>query len=280
LIFQYEFPVGKTKKFIIITLAVIALAILTWRISRPAEPTYQGRKLSSWLGDYNPFSYSDPDLKRPAADAAIRHIGTNAIPTYLRILRETDSPLKLRLYWPLKLRLKRLLQKQSLIEVDYNPPAIKQHEVVLAFRQLKNRPESAIPSLIAIYDQNLSGDSKSATAEILGLYGSRAKAAIPSLLQGATNTNTYVRASAISALSRINKDPFLVMPLLLKNRRDPNQAVSDAAKYAIQYFERDTMRAIPALFESLNDPDEKIRRQATNSLKEIYPEFSAQAGFK
>lgn len=275
-----NFPMGKTKTIILATLAIIVLTLLTWRISRPAEPTYQGRKLSSWLGDYNPISYSDPELKRPAADAAIRHIGTNAIPTYLRILRETDSPLKLKFYWGLKLRLKRLLQKQSLIEVDYNPPAIKQHEVVLAFRQLKNRPESAIPFLIEIYDRNLSDSSKSSTAIILGLYGSKAKAAIPSLLQGATNADTYVRASAIEALSDINKDPFLVMPILLKSRRDPDTRVSDAAKYAIQYFERDTTRAIRALFESLNDPDEKIRRQATNALKEIYPEYSAKAGLK
>lgn len=263
----------KIKK-LIITVALVLLGFASWTISHPPEPTYQGKRLSYWLERYHPYSgfYGEPGPDQ--ADDAIREIGTNAIPVYLRILRETDSPLRI--------KFASQLQKVPFLNFKstYTPVAIKHHEVRQAFYVLKDRPESAIPPLIEIYNQNISSSSKSTAADILSTYGPKAKAAIPFLLQGTTNDYSDIRATSIHALSRISPDPFLVIPILLTAQHDANYNVSSAAKDALEAFDRNAQRDITTLFERLNAPDDNIRRQATNSLKEIYPELSAQAGFK
>src|SRR5581483_12103186 len=64
----------------------------------PGEPAYQGKPLSWWLSRSLAPGGVIYDLKDPKVIEcrdAIRHIGTNAIPNLLRILRAKDSRFKL-----------------------------------------------------------------------------------------------------------------------------------------------------------------------------------------
>ena len=56
-----------------------------------SEPRWQGRRLSSWLGDMRP---GRPEEQQRQAEAAIQAIGINGIPTLLRLMRAEDSSLK------------------------------------------------------------------------------------------------------------------------------------------------------------------------------------------
>jgi hypothetical protein len=81
-------------------LAVVGLAM--WQGLRRHEqgPVYQGKGLRTWAREYSlNLNTGIPESvkKREAAEAAIRGIGTNAIPALLRMLRERDSAMKCRL---------------------------------------------------------------------------------------------------------------------------------------------------------------------------------------
>jgi len=84
---------------LLVGLAMLLLGLVCYLVFRlPREPVYQGKALSVWLQTYN--SASGPGRGSPAwkeTDDALRHIGTNAIPLLLRMLRARDSGLKLRL---------------------------------------------------------------------------------------------------------------------------------------------------------------------------------------
>ncbi|EEF57785.1 HEAT repeat domain-containing protein [Pedosphaera parvula] len=263
---------GKPWKLSIVALAGLFVCAIAWKVLTPREPIYEGKPLSSWLQVYDPINanYNSPEWLK--ANAAVRHAGTNAIPTLLRMLRATDSRWKLKLYG--------LVQRQSFIKITYTPASSSHHQATEAFYCLGARADSAVSPLVEIYNSEISPSSQSATAYALGAIGPTAKDAVPSLLRGATNTNRNVRSCAMMALGQIHADPFLVMPVLLKGRRDPATDVKNAATWAILSYESEAMRAVSALFESLQDSDEKVRRQATNALKEIYPEASARAGLK
>src|SRR4051812_17202672 len=95
-----------------------ALAGLAWLLFSPHQPVYQGKPLTSWMDQYqehilaNQKSADRP--KRDQAEAAIRQIGTNALPTLLRMAGAKDSALKKKLI--------ALGSKQSVIPLHFQPP--------------------------------------------------------------------------------------------------------------------------------------------------------------
>src|SRR5436190_1463475 len=94
----------KARRRRLLFLAVIVLAaggLAAWFLL-PNEPTYHGRTLSAWLEDYsNPLMHVRSvreispafyTLKMEGARKAVLAIGTNAIPTLLKLTQATDSP--------------------------------------------------------------------------------------------------------------------------------------------------------------------------------------------
>src|SRR5579864_2809300 len=82
-----------------IALAVLLVAIIgviSWQSLR--EPVYQGKRLTVWLEQYgtNHFPTVRDGPLGKEAETAVRRIGTNAIPVYLKILTARDLPLKLK----------------------------------------------------------------------------------------------------------------------------------------------------------------------------------------
>src|SRR5437899_10700205 len=56
--------------------------------SRSKEPSYQSRTLGAWLKD---IENSRDDREAEPARAAVRKIGTNAMPSLLKLMRAEDS---------------------------------------------------------------------------------------------------------------------------------------------------------------------------------------------
>src|SRR6266540_803543 len=84
--------------------SVAVLGYALW----PREPRWQGRSLSSWLVD---LTADKPQGTRIAAAAAVRLVGTNAVPFLLDWMRAPEVEPQ----W--KLRLQAWLSRQSLIKV-------------------------------------------------------------------------------------------------------------------------------------------------------------------
>ncbi|EEF62272.1 hypothetical protein [Pedosphaera parvula] len=99
------------------------------------EPSYHGRKLSAWMED---LQAEQPETKS-AAKAAIRNIGTKAVPLIINYAQAQDSPLKN--------RLKQLAEKQTLIQFHFTP---SYHPRLLAYEAcdiLGPAAQGAIPAL-------------------------------------------------------------------------------------------------------------------------------------
>jgi hypothetical protein len=69
---------------------------------------------------------------------------------------------------------------------------------------LNDKAGSAVPALIAVARERISPVSQSCAIQSLGFIGPQAKAAVPSLLQWATNSNDALRISAKAAVLEID----------------------------------------------------------------------------
>lgn len=79
----------KKKRIIFLALLLLLIAGLAIYLRRPKEPGYQGKTLTKWLQKYE----ADRTESGQAACArAINAIGTNGIPTLLKLLTGSGLP--------------------------------------------------------------------------------------------------------------------------------------------------------------------------------------------
>ena len=261
-------------------LVIVALmGGLAWLVFRNQEPVYQGKPLSYWLAGFTAqITYGRLSTNgsttptRDQANEAVRQIGTNGIPTLLRMLRQHDSDFGLKLV--------KLAQKQRLIQINFVPATRRNSEAALAFGVLGAAGSNAVPALIQIYEERISDASQMSTAWSLGWIGPTAAAAVPALVRTASNTNAnaYVRGFAAEALGYIHAEPESVVPTLIISLKDSEPFVREHAAEALGSFGTDAKAAIPALVGSMNDPNPAVRMSAESALKAIDPEAAARAG--
>jgi hypothetical protein len=263
-----------TKRFglgICILLALLAGMVL-WRATRSDEPIYEGKPLTRWLESHVPTSSANPPFNSPGwkkADEALRHIGTNALPTLLRMIRAKDPPQVL-------LKLIDAAQQRGFTRQRYRHAYERNEEAEYAFEVLGTNAVAAVPELLAIYQANVSPSSQRCAALALGHIGRPAAAAIPVLLNNLTHTNGDVRFYAVSAVYHIGGDPKAVIPALMGALKDPRPEVRWNASGALGNFGRRAESAVPGLLEALNDPATQgykgLKEQFETVLWRIAPE--------
>lgn len=261
--------------------AILVLAVacvVAWQIlpSRDSEPVYKGKRLSEWLSaainSFHPdtLAYNPPNPSEIQADEAVRHIGTNAIPTLLEMIQETDSPLKLK--WIA------LMRKQHF----FKPPqeAFNRNlQAIYAFKTLGSTASNAVPDLVRIYRGNLSPDSQVFILAALGRIGPpAAPKTTPILLDGLTNGD--LRMTALYVIGEIHGQPEVFVPALINALKDSDPSVRATAITALGNYGPTAEPAVPALAGLLNDADPDISTEATNALKAIDPVAATKAGVK
>jgi HEAT repeat protein len=260
---------GKRWRVIIIIFASTALvAGAAWQVMRPREPVFEGKPLSFWLKGYDPIQRTEPGEQK--ADEVVGEIGTNAIPTLLRMLSTGDPPFIV--------KLKALARRQHFITFRRRAAANQHFQAVKAFQRLGPSAKTAVPALIEIYEQNISAVSQIETARALGSIGPPAGAAVPALLRGMTNVDANVRRETAFVLSQIRAEPALVVPVLTNSLHDPVPAVRTAAINALGMFGKDAKSAAPSLLPLLNDPDSFTRHETARILKLIDPRAAPSNG--
>ncbi len=267
---------GVRKKRGIILAAVLAvLGGLLWLLffSGPPEPVYQGKRLSAWLEGYAGQIGTVRDVTTEEADNAVRHIGTNAIPTLLRRLRARDSALTHLLH--------DLAMSQSFVRIRYFPAVNRHEQAVMAFKVLGAEARDAVPELTRIFEENISLDSRFSTAEALGAISPDAKVALPALVKVAADTNAadevarLVRLCVIETLGQIQAEPELVVPALTKALNDPDSRFRKEAAAPLGRFGPVAKPAVPVLFKILEHQDWTTRHAAAAAIKQIDPEAAA-----
>jgi hypothetical protein len=139
--------VGKRRRILLPIFVIAVVGGIAWFASEPSDPVYQGRRLSEWVDDnyQSHLAVARPGLSKGAqerAENAIRHIGTNAIPTLLKMIRYTDSPLKKKIM--------ALADKQRLITVNIHPEDYYHDSAYTAFMALGPVAKPAVPNLVAL----------------------------------------------------------------------------------------------------------------------------------
>jgi HEAT repeats len=265
----------KPVRIALVILLAVVLGGFAWQVLRPREPLYQGKPLSFWMDQMisaDPGGNGFGIWQGGESDAAVRNLGTNAIPTLLRFLRAKDSNMTLSLL--------SFLQRQHFITIKHLPAGIRNIEGANGFQILGARAEPALPALTNIYREDISRMSSQCTLRAIGNIGPPAKAALPVLLEALSSSNGRARSLAIDALVSVHADASMVLPELLKSLSDPDAGVREAAARALGSFGGRATTAVPALTAMLQDPDGQVREQATNALKQIDREAAAKAGVK
>src|SRR5260221_3658362 len=129
------------RRILLVTLLIAVVGFAAWLLlSQPGEPVYQGKPLSDWCYQYaaNSFTFMNPneELKKQA-EIAIQTIGTNAIPTLLRMLNAKDSKFKLMLM--------QLSRKQHVIKINWVKAELRHYRARGGFSVLGSDGKYVIP---------------------------------------------------------------------------------------------------------------------------------------
>src|SRR6266702_19658 len=92
-------------RILAVVLLIAVLVGLGWRVMLLRDPAYQGKSLTVWLrqfeeaklnGPTSRYHLSPTEFKAQFVEPtknAVRHIGTNALPTLLNLVQAKDTPL-------------------------------------------------------------------------------------------------------------------------------------------------------------------------------------------
>jgi hypothetical protein len=243
-------------------------------LRQPSEPVWQGRKLSDWMEQHTPSSSANPPYGSSGwhlANKAIKEIGTNGIPTLLRMSAATENDLHA--------RVRRFAKKQSFVQIKYRHSSELHREAEYAFELLGTNAASAVPGLIKIYRQARSPDSQMYAALSLGNIGKPAESALPVLISNFTHTNDQVRFYAASAVANIRANPKLVVPALRSMLNDSHRPTRWNALGGLTGFGRKAEDAISDILEmhKRERDDAELLQQVELALWRIAPEKTPRA---
>ncbi len=253
------------RKLLILAVALIVVigvfVVVVYSSTEPAELQYEGRPLSYWLIKGFLPGEGNYDTDRKNAEAALAQLGTNALPTLLRMLRARDSTFKLVV---LKVEGKLGLARRPAV-----PARFRNQAAAEAVGGGRFWPKSVVQELIKIYEENISFDSQMGTLYALSGIGPIAIEATPALLPGLTNTNKFIRAEMVQTLGYIWATPKLAVPELAKCLNDPYMEVRLHAAHVLGGYRQKATAALPALIADLNDVDRGVRSEVETAIFKI-----------
>ena len=302
------------RRQILLLLAAGLLVFVLWALlARNREPSFQGRSLTQWL---TICQMRWPDGVKPnqieQAEQAVRHIGTNALPHYLKCIAYEPAPWQKSLSrlidrLPDPLRGNHLaasltysgtsLEHASLASLGFEllgpqaVPAIPELTSLLhstnslgvrrqaAFALASIGKEGLPPLLEALANTNYPRRSTVAMA-ICSMHelGTNASPAVPVLIRCTRDTDSALAAMSIQALGRLHIDPEAVVPALTNAFRSADPEVRfRAVRSFVLWFGAEAYRAAPALRTMLADPDYRIGMDASNILAEVAREGHTNA---
>lgn len=186
-------------KIIIVGLlaTVICAGCFTAHHPEANELSYQGRRLSEWLRDFDNFSL--PPEKRAMAAEAMRHIGPQAVP--LLVERLSEARLK-----QFNLEMKKWRYKQESAVYSVARPANPRHEALAALDALGSAAADALPALEKLLHDDPPDPRALYVAARIGPAG------VPLLTKSLTNEVKVVRLSAQVCLDMMSSCSEVLYP--------------------------------------------------------------------
>jgi hypothetical protein len=218
----------KRLGLLLLPAAVIA-AMAFWK---PPEPQFKNRGLSDWLNQYQMNALGEYDAARSAeAEAALRAIGTNALPYLLKWIR----------YEPYRWQIQ-------------TPPQLPQQ----AARQLHSLTLHSKFARAVI------------ASDVIALLGTNAASAVPELGKLARDgTQPSTAARAIKNLAQLGTTglPELFAVYDDTTPRNRKVIIIYAANYSLTLAGADA--CVPLFLHAMKDQDPEVRSYATNIFASI-----------
>ncbi|HEV7927369.1 MAG TPA: HEAT repeat domain-containing protein [Verrucomicrobiae bacterium] len=275
--------VGTRRAIISWTLLTAAVVLALLYFLRSGEPVYQGKLLTGWLEQFGTNHWSvahGGDLDRQA-EAALQHIGTNAVPIYFQMMTTRGSPIMLKLLtllpksWLARFHAPGLMEYRNQIYTRNSLGAY-------GFVALGEKAKPFVPALIALNSDEDRLHRRLAIF-VLSRLGPTASEALPEFIKCLNDPDEPTRDIAATGLGEIHQVPEKSVPILMdffeKFHKDAyHEMSSHEAIRSIGRFGAQAKPAIPMLIGLLNDPVSDIRDAATNALRCIDPDVAAKAG--
>lgn len=286
----------KPGRIILLLLVVLLLGGLAWLVFSVREPGGIDPKVLAIL--QNPAAWQE-------REPIFRELGTNIIPSVRFMIRQYDSPLKLRLKAiAYKLHLAKPSQftaqewhfyaleicrvADTNIRTELVPDWIylvdhgNKQDRYDAFRaQLNGIGPEAVPVLLKALDSRNPRVREFAVQTIR--IPSQAGVIIPAVLPKLQDPDETVRAVTMLTLVWLRPDPDTaekIVPLIIPALSDPSALVRCDACNALRSFAPYSKPAVPDLVKCLKDPDPNVRKLAADALLLIDNEAAAKAGVK
>jgi HEAT repeat protein len=302
------------KRFILVPLACGLVAGLVAFLSRDAEPSYKGKTLKEWINIYcwpdNPtvtdlvprkIFFEGRDAQQNAAADAVRHIGTNAIPT---LLDWEDK--NFRVAWKFKLLAALPKSLQNRHSVNWWLVAQDHYRVERALYGFAILGSNASPAVPELTRRMMTRNSDSGVSAAIAL-ANMGRTGLPALLSALTNTMTpnrvMVARSAASAtrassndisgivvlaqcvrdanpgvgcvaaieLGFITNQPGITVPALIEGLKESKGQVRARSAYALGNYGAQARSSVPALLQYENDSDLFVRQSVSNALQKLAP---------
>jgi len=237
-----------------------------------AEPKYGGKSLSKWLELYQKADEGTSDERK--AEAAVRNIGSNAVPQLTKWVASDDLDEQFRA----KSGFQILGPVAALAAPALGKMLASTNEVIafMAGQCLGHIGAPALPELLAGLTNRHFRVGTAAALAIVEL-GTNATPAIPIFLRHLEHPNHFYRERAADALGNLHIEPETVVPALTRILKDDSEAARYLAIRGLGNFESQARTAVPAITVLLTDSEGGIREAATNALRKIATEARTNA---
>jgi HEAT repeat protein len=211
------------------------------------EPLYENRPLSYWLDQ---LGAPPSDYEKERAEAAVKAIGSAALPTLVKWMKARDTRLRRRLI--------EIFESQPLFT---SPIRRSERQRMRAYRGFQVLGDDAIPTLNRLLNQ---GESAGEAALMLRLLGS---IGLEPLVMALTNSDARVRVRAVRNLGPYGVEAKPYLPEVAKLIKDSDAGVQAGARRTLEVIGRQNADAVvPAVLPYLADTDPGTRKRAVEIL--------------
>jgi HEAT repeat protein len=299
---------AKVRK-LLTAMGALGLGAAIFFLCQPAEPVYNGKKLTEWQDQWAAGSHDGSTASAERLGSyreALQAIGTNSIPYGVRNLALNDSRCRTD-YARLQTKLPRLLQKlfpkpkPLLQEADganmflyigsnslpcaiallNDPSPTVRRAAAWGIAGLRRQSPSAKQGIPALIDALADRDEKVRYYSVISLQemGPDASNAVPALTKALadvgvgsqTNSRYNLRAAAAHALGRIGPPAATALPELKTALAAPNPYLRGQTAVAIWRIDADVNLALPVLLQEMPGTIEDSKWDWIIALGEMGP---------
>lgn len=210
------------------------------------EPVWEGRRLSDWLAELT----GQGAAKSDAAETALTHIGTNAIPyLFPKLTAPEDSPAK-------------SLRTHDRVEVERTG-------AVLTFRMLGSSAAQALPRLGMVLTNQATATNPVVAHAITQSIAGVGEQGIPLLVAALNHPSRHIRFAGLVGLIDLGEKARDTMPCVLERLKDDDAEIRGVALYFVNSVSQDPDTKLRVLKEATQDSDGHVRSFAGEELKKL-----------